>query len=178
MAPKGQRLGMRASEGKPVKETRGGQGRAGKREERSRTKDRQAGPATRPGGRAGGGRGGGKADRRVSQKPSGRPGQGGGGRERERGQGGQQGEEGEGGGEETRGQRRPVCGGRENSGAHHGPAGWRTAFPRTTEPATSQVHWHYHKDCKGPRCQEGATSGFPTAILGPCPVRCHGGLTP
>ena len=168
MAPKGQRLGMRASEGKPEKETRGGQGRAGKREERSRTKDRQSRPRNTAGRESGRRAGGGRPT----------AGQGGGGGERERGQGGQQGEEGEEGGEETRGQRRPVCGGRENSGAHHGPAGWRTAFPRTTEPATSQVHWHYHKDCKGPRCQEGATSGFPTAILGPCPVRCHGGLTP
>ena len=137
--------------------------------------DKQAPQHGRAGERAAGGGGRPTAGFRRNRVEDQGKGEGG---ERERGQGGEQGEEGEGGREETRGQRRPVCGGRENSGAHHGPAGWRTAIPRTTEPATSQVHWHYHKDCKGPRCQEGATSGFPTAILGPCPVRCHGGLTP
>ncbi len=120
VAPKGQRLGMRASDGKPEKETRGGQGRAGKREERSRTKDRQAGPATRPGGRAGGGRGG-RPTAGFRRNPA---------EDQGKGEGGEREREGREGSRERRG--------REEGKRPEGRGARCAVGERTLEPTTAQ----------------------------------------
>ena len=122
MAPKGQRLGMRASEGKPEKETRGGQGRAGKREERSRTKDRQSRPrntAGRESGRRAGG--GGRPTARFRRNPA---------EDQGKGEGGESEREGREGSRERRGRK---------EGKRPEGRGARCAVgERTLEPTTVQ----------------------------------------